>query len=156
MYSPGEVINYIEMSVVEGANLQRGMNFRHKPEYSVILMSLRKGAPYRDRVEDDGQTLIYEGHDAPKQQNRVDVKRLDQPMMTPGGRLTQNGYFYEAALSYKNGEQPPEIVRVYEKIKDGIWVYNGVFELHDAWQESDSVRLVFRFKFRLSTGEVKS
>jgi hypothetical protein len=45
--------------------LQQGMNFRPRGRRSVILMSLRKGAPYADRVEDGGRTLIYEGHDVP-------------------------------------------------------------------------------------------
>ena len=39
------------------------MNFRLRANISVILMSLRRGAPYADRIEDDGKTLIYEGHD---------------------------------------------------------------------------------------------
>jgi len=39
------------------------MNFRLRANLSVILMSLRRGAPYADRIEDDGKTLIYEGHE---------------------------------------------------------------------------------------------
>ncbi len=35
--------------------------------------------------------------------------------------LTQNGLFAEAAREYKQGELP-ELVRVYEKIRPGIWV----------------------------------
>lgn len=62
---PGDVISYIEMCQEEGANLQRGMNFRLRGGWSIILMSLRAGAPYADRVEEDGKVLIYEGHDEP-------------------------------------------------------------------------------------------
>ena len=58
MAKPGEVISYLEMCQIEGVNLQRGMNFRLHAGYSVILMSLRKGAPYADTVEDNGRVLI--------------------------------------------------------------------------------------------------
>ena len=51
---PGEVISYLEMCREEGVNLQRGMNFGSSGRPSVILMSRRPGAPYDDRVEDDG------------------------------------------------------------------------------------------------------
>ena len=46
--------------------LQRGMNYRLRPNYSVILMSQRSSAPYRDRIYDDGVTIEYEGHDVTK------------------------------------------------------------------------------------------
>jgi hypothetical protein len=62
----GTVISYFEMCQREGTSLQRGMNFRLRGRHSVILMSLRPNAPYADRVEDDGLTLIYEGHDVPR------------------------------------------------------------------------------------------
>lgn len=149
MYKPGDVISYLDMCVVEGSNLQRGMNFRHAPSYSVILMSVRPGAPYADRIEEDGRILIYEGHDVPKREGVLDPKLIDQPMRYSGGTLTQNGLFYEAALAYRAGHQSPELVKVYEKIKPGIWVYNGIFELIDAWQEQSSNRQVFKFRLRL-------
>ena len=63
---PGDIISHAEMCIEEGVSLQRGMNFRIKGGTTVILMSLRKGAPYADRVEDDGEILIYEGHDVPR------------------------------------------------------------------------------------------
>lgn len=65
MIKQGDVISYLDMCKEEGVNLQRGMNFRLKGGFSVILMSVRPGAPYADRIEDEGKTLIYEGHDAP-------------------------------------------------------------------------------------------
>ena len=40
----------------------------------------------------------------------------------------------------------PARVRVYEKIRDGIWSYNGLFHLVDSWVESDGRRNVFKFK----------
>jgi len=68
-FEPGEVISYMEMCSATGVNLQRGMNFRLRDVQSTILMSLRPGAPYADQVEDEGQVLIYEGHDVAKTVN---------------------------------------------------------------------------------------
>lgn len=73
-------------------------------------------------------------------------KAIDQPLRTRTGRLTPNGKFFEAALAAKRSEQSPERVRVYEKIRTGIWAYNGLFHLVDAWTESDGMRKVCRFK----------
>ena len=39
------------------------MNFRLGGGDSVFLISRRPGAPYTDRVEDEGRVLMYEGHD---------------------------------------------------------------------------------------------
>lgn len=148
-----EVIHYTEMCSREGTNLQRGMNFGLGGNHSVILMSLRPNAPYRDRIEPDGSTLIYEGHDASRSLTVQDPKSVSQPMRTPLGTLTQNGKFYEAAQEYKNGKRSPERVRVYEKMRDGIWSYNGVFHLVDAWQEADGSRNVFKFKLVAVEGD---
>lgn len=62
MIKPGDGISYLEICRNESVNLQRGMNYRLKSGLSVILMSVRPGAPYADRIEDEGKTLIYEGH----------------------------------------------------------------------------------------------
>ncbi|MBI3696371.1 MAG: HNH endonuclease [Acidobacteria bacterium] len=145
----GEVISYIDMCRAEGVSLQRGMNFRLKTDASVILMSLRRGAPYADRIEEDGRVLIYEGHDVPRTSRVPDPKRVDQPPYNFGGGLTQNGLFYEAAQQQRSGHSGPELVRVYEKIRPGIWVFNGVFRLVDAWQESSGGRKVFKFRLEL-------
>lgn len=133
----------------EGASLQRGMNFRLRGTYSVILMSIRLNAPYRDRVEDNGATLIYEGHDVPEGQLFPNPKAVDQREKTPGGSLTQNGHFHRAALAFKDSFRSAESVKVYEKIMKGVWSYNGLFKLVDSWQEHDGTRSVF--KFRLET-----
>src|SRR5438270_682360 len=62
----------------EGANLQRGMNYRIRDGVSVILMSLRPNAPYVDRIEQNGEVLIYEGHD------------IDHPRLHPtSGKLEE-------------------------------------------------------------------
>lgn len=146
---PGDIISHAEMCIEEGVSLQKGMNFRIKGGQTVILMSVRKGAPYSDRVENDGEILIYEGHDTPRNL-ALYPKLVNQPQHTPKGSLTENGKFYEAAQRFKDGEQAPELVKVYEKIKDGIWVYNGVFELIDAWIEATEGRNVFKFKLQVT------
>ena len=146
---PGDIISHAEMCIEEGVSLQKGMNFRIKGGNTVILMSLRKGAPYADRVEDNGETLIYEGHDIPRNLAKS-PKTVDQPDYTPRGALTENGKFFKAAMKFKDGKEPTELIKVYEKIKDGIWVYNGVFELIDAWTEEADKRNVFKFKLRVT------
>jgi len=138
----------MQMCSTIGVNLQRGMNFRLRGIGSVILMSLRAGAPYADKIEDDGRTLIYEGHDVGKKPDSPHPKRVDQPERYQGGSLTQNGLFAEAARKYKEGKAPSERVKVYEKIRAGIWVYNGLFELVDSWTEQSGGRKVFKFKLR--------
>lgn len=149
MIKPGDVISYLEMCNEERINLQRGMTFQLRGLFSVILMSLRSGAPYADRVEDNGKTLIYEGHDTPRKRAMAEPKKMDQPMHNPNGSLTQNGLFFEAAMKYKNGGNEPEVVKVYEKIRPGIWVYNGLFRLVDSWQEASNARKVFKFRLEL-------
>ena len=72
------VISYIEMCRREGLSLQAGMNFGVGGTHSVILISVRPNAPYRDRLEDGGTTLIYEGHDQPRSGQGQNPKLLDQ------------------------------------------------------------------------------
>lgn len=138
------------MCRAEGLSLQRGMNFNAGKGYSVILMSRRKNAPYNDLVIDDGTVLIYEGHDAARGAGSLDVKSIDQPGVTPSGRLTQNGKFHLAAEEFKRRKRAAERVMVYEKILPGIWSKNGFFELVDAWVESDGIRNVYKFKLLLT------
>jgi len=133
MVNQGDVISYLDMCREEGVNLQRGMNFRLKGGFSVILMSIRTGAPYADRIEDEGRVLIYEGHDIPTIKNGPNPKSVDQVAYNPGGSLTQNGLFFEAAEKSQKGKSEPELVKVYEKIRAGIWVYNGLFKLNDSY-----------------------
>lgn len=147
------VISYIEMCRREGASLQHGMNYGLGGNHSVILMSVRPNAPYRDRIEDGGTTLIYEGHDHPKNTSCANPKLVDQPERYPSGGLTRNGKFHQGAQFFKKGNRPPERVRVYEKIRPGIWSYNGVFHLVDSWQERDDHRIVFKFRLVAVEGE---
>jgi HNH endonuclease len=151
----GDVLSHTEMCAAEGMNLQRGMNFGRNGHRSVILMSLRPGARYADRIEDNGRVLIYEGHDVPKATG-VNPKMVDQAFATPAGTLTENGRFFEAAKAAFGGQRLAERVRVYEKIKSGIWVFNGTFRLTDAWREDGPTRRVFKFSLVLADDEEAS
>lgn len=160
-----EIISYPDMVQREGIALQKGMNYRVRggaAGYSIILMSVRKGAPYEDQWHDASEDspyagmLEYEGHDAARSQtSRIDPKTIDQPMALPSGTLTDNGKFYNAALEARSGRRTPEIVQVYEKIATGIWSDCGRFELIDAKikdvdckSKRRRTRKVFRFYLR--------
>jgi hypothetical protein len=147
------VISYIEMCRREGASLQQGMNYGLGGNHSVILMSVRPNAPYCDRFEEGGITLVYEGHDVPKTAACPNPKQVDQPIVSHMGRPTQNGKFHAAAQAAKLGRRLPERVRVYEKLRPGIWAYNGVFHLVDSWSECDEFRSVCKFKLIAVEGE---
>jgi hypothetical protein len=142
----GNIIPYFDMCRREGTSLQRGMNFRLHGRHSVILMSRRPNAHYADRIEEDGTVLIYEGHDIPRSANAPLPKLVDQPEFLPSGRPTENGKFSKAAQQFKAGKKGPDIVRVYEKLHNGIWSDNGYFHLVDSWREDDAKRSVFKFK----------
>ncbi|MEM1043770.1 MAG: HNH endonuclease [Bacteroidota bacterium] len=141
-----EIISYWEMCSREGTSLQQGMNFGIGGDHSVILTSVQANAPYDDRFEDGGSTLIYEGHDVRRKSGGPDPKTVDQPAFYPAGALTQNGKFHVAATDSKKGLRDPERVRVYEKLRGGIWSYNGLFHLVDSWQEKSGSRVAFKFK----------
>lgn len=146
-YTPGEVISHHEMCGEEEASLQRGMNYRLRPGHSVVLMSRRPNALYEDRVVEDGTVIIYEGHDQPRRRDGPDSKTIDQPRSYPSGKLTQNGLFYDSAPS------KAELVRVYEKLRPGTWVFNGTFLLTEAWQERSHGRQVFKFRLELTEND---
>jgi hypothetical protein len=126
------------------------MNFRIRGQKSVVLMSVRKGAPYADRVEEDGRVLVYEGHDVPVDRAGLDPKTVDQPLVTPAGTSTQNGLFMRAVDEYKAGRSAAEHLHVYEKIRTGIWVYNGLFTLVDGWIEDTGARSACKFRLELA------
>jgi hypothetical protein len=148
-----EVISYIEMCQREGVSLQQGMNFGIGGNHSVILLSLRPGAPYHDEVYEQGTVLVYEGHDVPRSSAAPDPKMVDQHEYTPGGTLTQNGRFMRAASEAKDSKRLPERVRAYEKLRQGIWAYNGTFLLVDAWRQDSGTRKVFKFRLEAVEGE---
>ena len=73
-----QIFSYREMCDAENVQiLQRGMNFRMNPKYSVILMSRRSNAPYRDKILEDGITIEYEGHNEPKTSHEFIPKLAD-------------------------------------------------------------------------------
>jgi hypothetical protein len=140
------------------------MNFNATPTHSIVLSSHRPGAPYDDVLEENGTVLIYEGHDESKTRDTPYPKKLDQPLRSKNGKLTQNGLFHEAAQAFVRNEKSAARIRVYEKIKAGIWSYNGLFELLDSWTQTTGNRRVYKFKLhsipdegspRLSTEELE-
>ena len=89
-----DILSYREMCDIENVQtLQRGMNFRLNPKYTVILMSQRSNAPYKDKIYEDGITIEYEGHDVPRKGYIHSPKQEDQMANLPSGKLTQKtGY----------------------------------------------------------------
>ena len=141
-----DIISYHELVGTEKANLQKGMNFGIGKTYSVVLMSVRSGAPYKDTVDSETGQLIYEGHDEHRTKECPNPKLVDQPLTTLRGSWTENGKFFRVAMDFKSGlRKRPELVKVYEKITNGIWCYKGFFELEDAAIVSDNKRKVFKF-----------
>lgn len=140
-----DIISYDELIYFEGSVIQRGMNFNFHQSYSVLLMSVRKNAPYADEFDKNTNTVIYEGHDLPKNLSER-PKESDQPILTPKGSLTENGKFFSAASAYKIGLiKEPHKVKIYEKLDNGVWCYKGFFKLIDAQIQQMDKRKVFKF-----------
>ena len=148
-----KIISYAELVTSEnGKMIQKGMNFGIQRTHSVVLMSTAKNAPYNDEIFDDG-VIEYEGHDVPKNVCR-DKKSVDQPLVTGGGTLTENGKFCNAVENYKNGKRGPAKVKVYRKIKPGVWVDMGFYEMLDAYMRHDGKREVFKFLLKPTFEEI--
>jgi len=86
----------------------------------------------------------YEGHDAPKSLD-YDKKNIDQPAYTKTGRPTENGKFLKAVDDYKNFHRDAAKIQVYRKIKPGVWVDMGFYDLVDGYQRHDGKRNVFKY-----------
>lgn len=142
-----DIISHTELCLCEGGRtLQKGMNFHFSNPYSVILMSTRDGAPYADAISEDGRTLTYEGHDA----SGDDDKKQNQPRLDKNGNLNENGKFCLAVDNAKSGDMLcQEKVRVYEKVKTGVWSFKGVFFLRNYRYIESNGRKVFRFTLEL-------
>ena len=139
-----KIISYHQLTTQEGGlQVQKGMNFGVKGNYSIVLMSTAKNAPYEDEVFDDG-VIEYEGHDAPKS-TQYDKKLVDQPSHTSTGKLTENGKFLKAVDDYKTYKRSAAKIQVYRKIKPGVWVDMGFYELIDGYQRHNGARNVFKF-----------
>lgn len=146
-----DILSYREMCDAESRQtLQRGMNFRINPRYSLILMSQRSNAPYHDTIYPDGITIEYEGHDVSRKSYFHQPKEEDQQQYLPSGKLTQNGMFMKAVDEMKSGRAEPEVVKVYEKVVDGVWTLKGFFNLIDYKIVHDSKRNVYRYILKLS------
>ncbi len=149
-----QIISYLDMCRAEGSQqIQKGMNFGINPQYSVILMSQRSNAPYRDKILRDGITVEYEGHDEPKNASTKSPKKVDQPRYNTTGKPTENGKFIDAVISYKKGN-PPRLVKIYEKIIRGVWSLKGFFNLVDYKMVHDGNRNVFIFTLTLSSNVI--
>ncbi len=150
-FDVNQIISYRDMcNEEEQEQLQRGMNFDLRDGYSVVLMSIKPGAPYADKASEDGFTVYYEGHDVPGDK----TKRLDQQPANPTGTFTQNGHFkFAIDKAKKSGDYP--LVKIYEKIKMGIWTYRGLFEMKDYEYIERDGRKVFIFTSTITDQELE-
>lgn len=140
-----DIISYLDLVNEEGQTLQKGMNFKVTPFYSVFLMSVRQNAPYADKIDEVTGSIIYEGHDVQRNHD-ANPKSVDQSLYTPSGSLNENGKFFIAAKAFQQGLiEEPHKIKIYEKIKEGIWSYKGFFNLIDAKIEHSGERNVFKF-----------
>jgi hypothetical protein len=154
MIHVGEVISYLQMCSEEGENLQRGMNYRTEGR-SVVLMRQGRGAKYADRVIQDGRVLLYQGHNVPRSERLSHPERVGQQLTLPSGKPTENGRFSRAAKDFVEGRRStPLPIRVYEKIREGIWTYNGRFDLIDAQPEQEDGRRVYVFRLEVSDDDL--
>jgi hypothetical protein len=148
-----KVISYHQLVINEGGTqVQKGMNFAIKKTYSIVLMSSEKNAPYNDRMLEDG-VIEYEGHDATKNDS-YNKKEVDQPIANKTGTFTENGKFLQASENYKEGKRDPALIKVYRKIRMGVWVDMGFYDLIDGFTKFDGKRKVFRFLLKPNTNEV--
>jgi hypothetical protein len=144
-----DIISYHDLVTEEKSALQKGMNFGVGKKYSIVLMSVRKGAPYADAIDPVTGIVSYEGHDVKRFYGGPDPKSVDQPLTNPGGSPTENGKFFRDAIDFKTERRKKaKLVKVYEKISRGIWSYKGFFELIDANIVSDRTRKVFKFSLK--------
>ena len=53
--------------------------------------------------------------------------------------------FFEQQRNFKGGQREPAKIKVYRKLRPGIWVDMGFYDLTDAIIEHDGKRKVFKF-----------
>ena len=146
------IISYNELVMNEGGKqVQKGMNFGIQANYSIVLMSTQPNAPYSDKILEDG-SIEYEGHDVQKNEH-ADKKSVDQPAFTPSGGLTENGKFFRAAEDYKAGRRAAAKIKLYRKLRKGVWVDMGLYDLVDGYMKFDGRRNVFKFLLKPSFEE---
>ena len=100
--------------------VQKGMNFGVKGNYSIVLMSTAKNAPYEDEVFGD-VVIEYEGHYAPKS-TQYDEKLFDQPSHASNGKFTEKGKFLKAVDDNQAYKRSAAKIQIYRKLKPGVWV----------------------------------
>ena len=138
------IISYSELRNKEdGKQVTKGINYAIQKNYSIVLMSTLDNAPYNDRIFDTG-IIEYEGHNVPSNES-PNPEMVDQSLLRPSGNPTENGKFFKEVLNFKQGLREPERVQVYRKLKRGIWVDMGFYELIDAYEKSEKKRKVFKF-----------
>jgi hypothetical protein len=148
-----EIWTYLDMVNDIWFSIQRWMNYSSNWRPSIILMSIRKNAPYNDKALNWWTTIIYEWHDIQKNHaNWRNPKTTDQPAKTPNWKLTQNWLFFNAAINWKQSWKFEKIL-VYEKIREWIRTFNGEFYLTDARIENDWNRNVYRYKLEICNNE---
>lgn len=151
-----EILSYGQMcNKIHVNTIQKGMNYHIKKELSIILMSVRPGAPYDDEIDTQRNLLLYEGHDVPKSKQNPNPKIIDQPLTTEKGTLTENGKFVKAVEMYKQGSSSAEKILVFEKLSSGIWSEKGLFLLIDYETKISNGRNVFKFVLKPIEEEIE-
>ena len=109
------IISYSELTHKEdGKHVSKGINYAIQNNYSIVLMSTLDNAPYNDRIFDTG-IIEYEGHNVPKNES-PNPEMVDQSLLLPSGKPTENGKFFKEVLNFKQGFREPERVQVYRKL----------------------------------------
>lgn len=147
-HGPTSILSTNELLAREGADLQKGMNYRKDgPLLSVFLVLPSHAGEYKDAWDPQTDTYIYLGHDSTTVE--AGGRSKDQLLMYADGKLTDNGKFYKAAHEYQDGlRASPLQIQVYEKLDPGVWYDKGVFDLIGARSVTEEGRKVFKFDLR--------
>jgi len=112
----------------------RGLYYRLRPDYSVILLATSPGI--------EGDILVCESYEV----TSGDELAPQSAPQSARGNLTQSGRFFMAALRHKRGESNPEKVKVYQYMEGKSWQVQGFYVLLDAWREERDGQKVFVFR----------
>lgn len=138
-----KILSYFGLVQKEnGVHVQKGMNHDIKPGYAIVLMSTKENSPYEDELLEDGK-IKYEGEDVYGAGDQKKV--LDQVLHNYRGTLTENGKFMASVNEYKSGQSGPRKIQIYRKIRNGIWVDMGFYNLIDGFFENNGSRNVCKF-----------
>ncbi len=72
--------------------------------------------------------------------SHLEMCRREGVSLQRGMNFGLGGHHSVILLIRRAGLRPPERVRVCEKLRQGIWSYNGVFHLMDEWRQVSSGR----------------